>query len=94
MSRLTDLPFLCVQKLRVPPSSEIHLHEFYFSDFSLDEDQTLVAAIRMFMDLDLINRFRINYEVNCRRLLKMSQIFQKYLNFSTIFGLIMRNAFK
>ena len=55
---------LYFQKMAVPTLSEIGLDSYFFTDMKLSEDETLTASLRMFIDLDLINRFRINYEVN------------------------------
>ena len=49
--------------MAVPTLSEIGLDSYFFSDMKLSEDETLTASLRMFIDLDLINRFHINYEV-------------------------------
>ncbi|XP_077999251.1 dual 3',5'-cyclic-AMP and -GMP phosphodiesterase 11-like [Glandiceps talaboti] len=60
-----------LKKMVVPSASSLQLYNYSFSDFELDEDQTLQATIRMFMDLDLIQKFRINYEMVCRWLLSV-----------------------
>lgn len=41
--------------------------------FSLSVDDTLKACIRMFSDMDLINRFRIDYNSLCRWLLSVKK---------------------
>ena len=48
----------------IPSSSAIHLTSLRFNDFSLDEDMMIKACIRMFLDLDLIERFHIDYTVS------------------------------
>ncbi|XP_059173104.1 dual 3',5'-cyclic-AMP and -GMP phosphodiesterase 11A-like [Physella acuta] len=53
----------------VPEAHELRLTEFTFNDFSLDNDQMMVASIRMFNDLGLMKKFRIDYETICRWLL-------------------------
>lgn len=40
-----------------------NLLDFSFSDFGLDDDDILKVSIRMFIDMNLLERFRINYEV-------------------------------
>ncbi|XP_033643907.1 dual 3',5'-cyclic-AMP and -GMP phosphodiesterase 11-like isoform X2 [Asterias rubens] len=60
-----------LKKMAVPTLSEIGLDSYFFSDMKLSEDETLTASLRMFIDLDLINRFHINYETLCRWLLSV-----------------------
>ncbi|XP_071483649.1 dual 3',5'-cyclic-AMP and -GMP phosphodiesterase 11-like isoform X3 [Diadema antillarum] len=60
-----------IKKLVVPTSNELGLLKFSFSELRMTEDETLLAAIRMFLDLDLLNKFRINYETMCRWLLSV-----------------------
>ncbi|XP_041485070.1 dual 3',5'-cyclic-AMP and -GMP phosphodiesterase 11-like isoform X2 [Lytechinus variegatus] len=60
-----------IKKLPVPTSNELGLLKFSFSELRMTEDETLLAAIRMFLDLDLLNKFRINYETMCRWLLSV-----------------------
>ncbi|GIY63834.1 dual 3',5'-cyclic-AMP and -GMP phosphodiesterase 11 [Caerostris darwini] len=52
------------------PSTKIYkLHDLKFEDSSLNDKEILKACIRMFMDLDLIQRFGIEYDILCRWLL-------------------------
>ena len=51
------------QKMPVATAEHYNLLDYNFSDFHLDDDDTLKATIRMFLDLDLIEAFHINYEV-------------------------------
>lgn len=56
----------------VPSTSTLNLDDLNFNDFSLpDDDVLLTACIRMFMDLDLINRFQIDYHTLCCWLLSV-----------------------
>lgn len=57
---------LRLMKMKVPSSQALHLYDFKFDDFSLDDDGSLKACLRMFLDLDLIGRFHIEYETLCR----------------------------
>lgn len=61
------------QRLKIPCSIHFHLHDFAFDDLNLDDDDTLRACIRMFLDLDLIERFNIDYEMLCRWLLSVKK---------------------
>jgi dual 3',5'-cyclic-AMP and -GMP phosphodiesterase 11 len=61
------------QKLKVPSSAFFQLHDFRFDDLDLCDDDTLRACLRMFLDLDLVERFHIDYEVLCRWLLSVKK---------------------
>ncbi|XP_042242030.1 dual 3',5'-cyclic-AMP and -GMP phosphodiesterase 11-like [Homarus americanus] len=62
-----------LMKLKVPSAQAFKLYDFKFDDFSLDDDGSLKACLRMFLDLDLIGRFHIEYEVLCRWLLSVKK---------------------
>ena len=62
-----------LQKVKVPSAQALRLYDFKFDDFSLDDDGSLKACLRMFLDLDLIGRFHIDYEVLCRWLLRSAR---------------------
>ncbi|KAF2366187.1 GAF domain [Trinorchestia longiramus] len=64
---------LTLMNSKVPSASVLHLRDFKFDDFSLDDDGTLKACIRMFLDLDLIDRFHIDYQTLCRWLLSVKK---------------------
>ena len=49
----------------LPTSRTLHLREFSFDDDVLSDHETILATLRMFSDLQLINRFRINYQTLC-----------------------------
>ena len=51
------------QDSKIPSSLSFTLEDFSFNDFPLDDQQTLQATIRMFIDLEFIEKFHINYEV-------------------------------
>uniref|UniRef100_A0A1A8S9K8 Phosphodiesterase n=2 Tax=Nothobranchius rachovii TaxID=451742 RepID=A0A1A8S9K8_9TELE len=54
---------------KIPPSSELGIDEFHFNDFSLDNDAMITASLRMFLELGVVQKFKIDYEVLCRWLL-------------------------
>ena len=54
---------LMFQRLSIPAAQHFNLLDYNFSDFLLDDDDTLRASIRMFMDLNFLEKFNINYEV-------------------------------
>ncbi|XP_050298984.1 dual 3',5'-cyclic-AMP and -GMP phosphodiesterase 11 isoform X4 [Anthonomus grandis grandis] len=55
-----------LRSLRVPSAANFRLHDFAFDDIDMTDDDTLTACIRMFLDLDLVERFHMDYEVLCR----------------------------
>ncbi|GLH03324.1 Phosphodiesterase, partial [Gryllus bimaculatus] len=66
-----------LRNLRVPSSQHFGLHDFKFDDIHMDDDDTLKACIRMFLDLDFIERFHIDYEVLCRWLLSVKKNYRQ-----------------
>lgn len=70
--RHTDGKFLS-QRLKIPSAAYFQLHDFAFDDLHLDDDGTLKACLRMFLDLDLVERFHIDYEMLCRWLLSVKK---------------------
>ncbi|XP_026225868.1 dual 3',5'-cyclic-AMP and -GMP phosphodiesterase 11A [Anabas testudineus] len=54
---------------KIPLSSELGIDEFHFNDFSLDNDAMITASLRMFLELGVVQNFKIDYEVLCRWLL-------------------------
>lgn len=57
-----DLSML-LQNMAVPPAAEWHIDSPEFNDFSLDNDQMVLAAVRIFQETGLIKTFKIDYEV-------------------------------
>ena len=70
--------FVSIQCQILPEVSELKLDSLDFNDFGLNKDEMLLASIRMFKDLGLIRKFRIDYEVMCSRVL--STILYLYYN--------------
>ncbi|XP_034100557.1 dual 3',5'-cyclic-AMP and -GMP phosphodiesterase 11 isoform X2 [Drosophila albomicans] len=62
-----------LRRLRVPSAVHFHLHDFKFDDIHFEDDDTLKACLRMFLDLDFVERFHIDYEVLCRWLLSVKK---------------------
>lgn len=48
---------------KLPDAQELRLEDWKFNDFSLNRDEMVMAGIRMFNDLGLIRKFRIDYDV-------------------------------
>ncbi|KAF7385268.1 hypothetical protein HZH68_013698 [Vespula germanica] len=62
-----------ISGLRVPSSAHFQLHDFKFDDIHMEDDETLTACLRMFLDLDFVERFHIDYDVLCRWLLSVKK---------------------
>ncbi|KAL1465015.1 hypothetical protein WDU94_004612, partial [Cyamophila willieti] len=62
-----------LRSLRVPSAAKFNLHDFKFDDIHMEDDETLKACLRMFLDLDFVERFHIDYEVLCRWLLSVKK---------------------
>lgn len=61
------------QSLRIPSSANFQLHDFKFDDIYMEDNETLTACLRMFLDLDFVERFHIDYDVLCRWLLSVKK---------------------
>ncbi|KAK7496272.1 hypothetical protein BaRGS_00012437, partial [Batillaria attramentaria] len=53
-------------RAKIPTSDQLRLTAFDFDDMHMGDDGTLKACVRMFIDTDLINHFKVPYEVVCR----------------------------
>ncbi|KYN37518.1 Dual 3',5'-cyclic-AMP and -GMP phosphodiesterase 11 [Trachymyrmex septentrionalis] len=62
-----------LKSLRVPSSVHFQLHDFKFDDIHMEDGDTLTACLRMFLDLDFVERFHIDYDVLCRWLLSVKK---------------------
>lgn len=51
------------QAANIPLVSELGIDDIHFDDFSLDVDAMITAALRMFMELGMVQKFKIDYEV-------------------------------
>ncbi|XP_048116944.1 dual 3',5'-cyclic-AMP and -GMP phosphodiesterase 11A [Alosa alosa] len=54
---------------KIPLTGELGIDQFHFNDFSLDSDAMATASLRMFLELGVVQKFKIDYEVLCRWLL-------------------------
>ncbi|XP_075230732.1 dual 3',5'-cyclic-AMP and -GMP phosphodiesterase 11-like isoform X2 [Lycorma delicatula] len=68
-----------LRSLRVPSAAKYMLHDFKFDDIRMDDDDTLKACLRMFLDLDFVERFHIDYEVLCRWLLSVKKNYRNVI---------------
>lgn len=55
--------FVDFQEATIPSAESLRILDFHFSDFGLPEEQTTQATVRMFLDLNLVQDFNINYKV-------------------------------
>lgn len=51
---------------------ELGIDKLSFDDFSLDVDAMVTAALRMFMELGMVQKFKIDYEVHTFAFLLLS----------------------
>nr|XP_042906908.1 cGMP-specific 3',5'-cyclic phosphodiesterase [Parasteatoda tepidariorum] len=62
-----------LMQTQIPSGEKFKLYNFDFSDFNLSDEDTCQAAIRMFLDMDLIQKFHIPYQVLCRWILSVKK---------------------
>ncbi|XP_044160328.1 dual 3',5'-cyclic-AMP and -GMP phosphodiesterase 11A [Bufo gargarizans] len=63
----------------IPLVSELSIDDIHFDDFSLDVDEMITAALRMFMELGMVQKFKIDYETLCRWLLTVRKNYRMVL---------------
>lgn len=63
----------------IPSINTFSLAKLRFDDFCLNEDEMIKACIRMFIDLDLIERFHIDYKVLCKWILSVRKNYRPVL---------------
>lgn len=56
-------PTTMKQAANIPLVCELGIDKLSFDDFSLDVDAMITAALRMFMELGMVQKFKIDYEV-------------------------------
>ncbi|KAG1682645.1 cGMP-specific 3',5'-cyclic phosphodiesterase [Nymphon striatum] len=69
MATTEETTFL--MKAQIQSAQQFKLYDFKFDDFKLTDNQTLHAAIRMFMEWDVINKFNVPYNALCSFLLSV-----------------------
>eukprot|EP00794_Sanderia_malayensis_P006846 gene6846-7614_t len=57
----------------VPSTHVMKLNEYYFDDMTLSDKETCLATIRMFLDLQVVQRFHIDYHTLCRWVLSVKK---------------------
>ncbi|KAI5107221.1 dual 3',5'-cyclic-AMP and -GMP phosphodiesterase 11A [Silurus meridionalis] len=63
----------------IPLVCELGIDKLSFDDFSLDQDAMITAALRMFMELGMVQKFKIDYETLCRWLLTVRKNYRMVL---------------
>ncbi|XP_066431881.1 dual 3',5'-cyclic-AMP and -GMP phosphodiesterase 11A [Eleutherodactylus coqui] len=63
----------------IPLVVELAIDDIHFDDFSLDVDEMITAALRMFMELGMVQKFKIDYETLCRWLLTVRKNYRMVL---------------
>ena len=47
-----------IERVEIPTAQQLKILNYEFADMSLSNDETILATLRMFIDLDLINKFK------------------------------------
>ena len=55
--------FTLFQNKELPSADQFKLHTFEFNDFELTDDETILASIRMMLELDFLNAVHTKREV-------------------------------
>ncbi|CAF0917597.1 unnamed protein product [Adineta ricciae] len=62
-----------VSQISVPEASQLRLYAWEFNDMVLTDDETVLASVRMFMELDLPRKLQIPHDVICRWVLSVKK---------------------
>ncbi|CAH2305838.1 dual 3, 5 -cyclic-AMP and -GMP phosphodiesterase 11A [Pelobates cultripes] len=68
-----------IMAANIPLVTELFIDAMHFDDFSLDVDAMITAALRMFMELGMVQKFKIDYETLCRWLLTVRKNYRMVL---------------
>ncbi|KAM6972602.1 cGMP-specific 3',5'-cyclic phosphodiesterase-like [Aplochiton taeniatus] len=60
-----------LQEAPIPSAESLKIIDFKFNDFGLSEEATTQAAVRMFLDLNLVQEFNIDYNSLCQWVLSV-----------------------
>ncbi|UXI20107.1 2-oxoglutarate and iron-dependent oxygenase domain-containing protein 3 [Sarcoptes scabiei] len=75
----TDEATMKVMKNLVPIAEIFNLDSFDFDDQTLTDDETILATIRLFIDLELNEKFQIPYQSLCRWILSVRKNYRKVI---------------
>ncbi|XP_033114783.1 dual 3',5'-cyclic-AMP and -GMP phosphodiesterase 11A-like [Anneissia japonica] len=79
-----------LKSAKVPDKRSLRISRFDFDDFSLKSDEMTKASLRIFLDMGLIQRFKMDYEVLCRWLLTVRKNYRPvaYHNYRHAFNVM------
>ncbi|XP_072314677.1 cGMP-specific 3',5'-cyclic phosphodiesterase isoform X2 [Eucyclogobius newberryi] len=63
----------------IPSAQSLKLMDFSFSDFDLSDTETTLGAIRMFVDLNLVQNFQMKYTNLCQWILSVKKNYRKHV---------------
>jgi cGMP-specific 3',5'-cyclic phosphodiesterase len=69
----SDEDFQRIVHVSIPEANQLCLYSWEFNDMILTDDETILASIRMFVELDLLKKFRIPHDVMCRWMLSVKK---------------------
>ena len=61
-----DHDYVEIPEHEVPSAKSLELYTYEFNDMLLSEDETVKAAIRMFLEINVGDKFQVPYKVLCR----------------------------
>ena len=62
-----------VAQISIPEANQLRLYSWEFNDMLLTDDETILASVRMFVELDLPRKFRIPHDIMCRWVLSIKK---------------------
>ncbi|CAL1590635.1 unnamed protein product [Knipowitschia caucasica] len=66
-----------LQVSTIPSAQSLKLLDFSFSDFDLSDTETTLGAVRMFVDLNLVQNFQMKYANLCQWILSVKKNYRK-----------------
>nr|CAB3264740.1 cGMP-specific 3',5'-cyclic phosphodiesterase-like [Phallusia mammillata] len=75
-TRCTENEFERVKNEPIPDGEKYNLYEFTFSDLLMSDDETVMACMRMFKDLDAFNLFKIRQETMLRWVISVRRCYR------------------
>nr|XP_046911177.1 cGMP-specific 3',5'-cyclic phosphodiesterase-like isoform X3 [Dermatophagoides farinae] len=64
---------------KIPLVNVYHLDSFDFDDIEMNDDETVAAFIRIFMELNFLETFKISYKVLCRWILTVRKNYRRVI---------------
>lgn len=68
-----------LQNNKIPLVNVYHLDSFDFDDIEMNDDETVAAFIRIFMELNFLETFKISYKVLCRWILTVRKNYRRVI---------------